>query len=232
MEGYDTLRKHPKMYSRRKSSMLAVLVDGGIGGDFQLTKMPQKKITQLQPFNEHRFDDCIAFLAVKHGRALSLYEMVKLHVMIDVYHTLDRGRPVIGGTISPFTNGPVSRSAKGRVTSWQRHYEARGEMPEHFIIHDDGERLTYEPKTAPDEDDFSAAELEAMDHAWRDVVDILDRGGFKASQEYFHHASFIGRAWRKAKNCGGTLTWDDIIDEYDRSHSDEDHSRLKTLIRF
>src|SRR5580704_9195545 len=78
-----------------------------------------ERLAQLQPFNEHRFDDCMAYLAAKNCRPLSVYEMMKLHVMIDVYHAIARGKPVIGGSLSPFTNGPVSRSAKSRITQWR-----------------------------------------------------------------------------------------------------------------
>src|SRR5438034_11767384 len=85
----------------------------------QAANMSQRLLTQLQPFNDHRFDDCMAFLAAKHGRPLSVYEMMKLHAMIDVYHTLDRGKPVIGGSLWPFTNGPISRVAKSRVGQWR-----------------------------------------------------------------------------------------------------------------
>jgi hypothetical protein len=193
--------------------------------------MPEH-ISQLQPFNEHRFDDCIAYLAAKHDRPLGVYEMMKLHVMIDVYHTLDRGAPVIGGTIYPFTNGPVSRSSKSRVSHWQKQYEMKARMPDGFLVIDEGDRLRVKPARVPDEDDFSRSELAAMDRAWHDVVKLLDEGGFQASQAFFHRDGFIGRAWKKARNCGQNLDWNDIIDEYHSEHSDKDPSRIKALLRF
>jgi hypothetical protein len=189
------------------------------------------RISQLQPFNEHRFDDCIAYLAAKHDRPLTVYEMMKLHVMIDVYHTLDRGTPVIGGTIWPFTNGPVSRSSKSRVSQWQKQYEMKAQMPDGFLVIDEGDRLRVKPARIPDDEDFSESELAAMHRAWGDVVELLDKNGFLASQAFFHCDGFIGRAWKKARSCGQNLNWNDIIDEYHAEHSDEDHSRIKALLR-
>lgn len=190
------------------------------------------RLTQLQPFNEYRFDDCMAYLSARHHRPLAVYEIMKLHVMIDVYHTLDCGKPVIGGTIWPFRNGPVSRSSKSRISGWQHKYERDGRMPDGFSITDDGNRLTFTPTRVPEQDDFSDAEISAMDRAWKDVVELLDKQGFAASQAFFHRDSFVGQAWEKAKHCGQNLDWNDIVDEYDRAHPGEDHSRLKALLRF
>ena len=162
--------------------------------------MSDRPFSQLQPFNEHRFDDCIAYLSAKYRRPLSTYEMMKLHVMIDVHHTLDRGKPVIGGSISAFTNGPVSRSAKSRVTHWRKRYEQIGEMPDGFILIEDEEWFRVKPTRVPEDDDFSAAELAAMEKAWQDVIPLLDEHGFPISQNYFHRDSFIGRAWKTAQS--------------------------------
>ena len=186
-------------------------------------------VTQLMPFNECRFDDCIAFLAAKHDRALSTYEMMKLHVLIDVNHTLDKGKPVIGGAIWPFTNGPVSRSAKSRVSYWRKRYELSGQMPDGFVLIDDGDRLMVKPTRVPEEEEFSRSELTAMDRAWTDVMGLLATGGFGASQRFFHEDGFIGKAWSKARRRGTSLDWTEIIDEYDAAHG-TDHSRIKTMM--
>ncbi len=199
-------------------------------GILLIKEMPKHDITQLQPFNEFRFDDCIAYLAYLYGHPLSIYEAMKLHVMIDVYHVLDRARPVIGGTIYPFTNGPVSRSSKSRVSAWQNRYEKFGQMPEGFEFIDQGAFLKIKPTRMPDADDFSVSEIDAMNLAWRDVVERLEREGFNASQEFFHGKGFIGKAWNKARQSGRNLDWEDIINEYDKENG-SDHSRVKSLLR-
>jgi hypothetical protein len=187
-------------------------------------------LAQLMPFNEFRFDDCMAYLAAKHNRALSVYEMMKLHVMIDVYHTLARGKPAIGGKVSAFTNGPVSRSSKSRVDDWHRKYERYASMPEAFVLLDDGDRVRAKPVIMPEEDDFSPAELAAMERAWKDVVVLLEERGFEESQRFFHSASFIGRAWAKARQRGTNLDWYEIIEEYDSDHPGEDHSWATAML--
>jgi len=191
-------------------------------------------LTQLQPFNEFRFNDCMAFLAEKHSRALSLYEMMKLHVMIDVYHTIAHGKPVIGGPIAAFTNGPVPRSSKSHIARWKKIYEQSGQMPDGFLIEEHRDRLTFIPTQPPSRDDFSDAEIAAMDRAWTDVVYILDKDGDEegwiASQKYFHKDSFIGRAWEHARHHGTSLDWCRILDEYKKDHQDADIDGVKSLL--
>jgi len=190
-----------------------------------------KPAYQLMPFNQYRFDDCMAYLAAKHGDELNTYELMKLHVMIDVYHTLERGKPVIGGSFWPFTNGPVARSAASRVSSWRKGYEVLGKQPDGFQLRSDaGDRLLVKPTAVPEEDDFSRSEIEAMGRAWDEVMDTLKKG-FAASQEFFHGGGFIGKAWLKARNSGLALDWNDIIDEYDAAFH-KNHSHIKALLRY
>jgi hypothetical protein len=193
----------------------------------------ERAITQLQPFNEFRFDDCMAFLAARHNHPLSTYEMMKLHVMIDVHHTLSNAMPVIGGDIWPFKNGPVARCAKHRVADWIRRYEEAGEVPDGFKIIDQGERYLFEPERVPEDDDFSNSELAAMELAWRDVVPVLAApDGFLASQEFFHKDSPIGVAWGEAWTRGTALDWNEIIDAYAAVCPGLDYSSIKTMMRF
>ena len=200
-------------------------------GHFNSPCDPNKPVlAQLMPFNECRFDDCMAYLSAEHGRPLSIYEMMKLHVMIDVYHTLERGKPAIGGKVSPFTNGPVSRSSKRRVEDWHRKYEKYATMPDAFVLVDDGVHVRAKPVSVPEKDDFSPAELAAMERAWKDVVVLLEEKGFEESQRFFHSGSFIGRAWAKARHHGTNLDWNEIIDEYDADHPGEDHSWAKAML--
>jgi hypothetical protein len=188
---------------------------------------------QLLPFNEWRFDDCMAYLSSTHGRALSVYEMMKLHVMIDVHHTIFCGKPAIGGTFSAFTNGPVSRSAKARVQTWKNRFAKTGEMPDGFLLREDAEdRVRFVPTDTPDEDDFSQAELRAMNLAWRDVVEKLVTQGWDQSQRFFHADGFIGKAWKQARQRGLPLDWNDILDEYAIAYPHEDVGRAKALLGF
>ena len=173
----------------------------------------------------------MAYLAAKHNRALALYEMMKLHVMIDVYHTIENGKPVIGGQIAAFTNGPVPRSSKTHVGHWKKAYEQSGEMPDGFVITEYRDRLTVIPTQPPSREDFSDSEIKAMDRAWRDVVHLLDKDGeeegWKASQNYFHKSSFIGRAWEYARHHGTNLDWIRILDEYKTDNPDADIERVE-----
>jgi hypothetical protein len=199
----------------------------------QAIKLPSR-LTQLQPFNEHRFDDCMAYLSAKYGRPLSTYEMMKLHVMVDVHHTLNNAMPVIGGDVWPFKNGPVARCAKNRVADWIKRYEVSGESPEGFEIIDKGDRYRFAPTAIPDKDDFSESELAAMELAWADVVPALNSGpdGFARSQNFFHSDSPIGQAWAKAWARAGALDWNEIIDAYAAKFSGLDYSYVKAMIRF
>jgi len=207
------------------------LEDNGCGAP--TNNMSGQSLTQLQPFNEHRFDDCMAYLSAKHGRPLSTYEMMKLHVMIDVHHTLNNAMPVIGGDIWPFKNGPVPNCAKHRVADWIKKYEEAGDLPEGFKIIDKGERYQFDPTRVPEKDDFSESELAAMELAWRDVVLTLDQpDGFSASQKFFHGDTLIGEAWNKAWNRGTALDWNEIIDAYGATYSGLDYSHIKTMMRF
>jgi hypothetical protein len=188
-------------------------------------------ITQLQPFNEHRFDDCMAYLSSKHGRVLSRYEMMKLHVMIDVHHVLDNGIPVIGGEIWPYTNGPVIPCAFHRVSDWIKNYEQTGETPDCFTIAENSaERYEFGPKCCPDKEDFSESEIAAMEAAWNDVIPVLV-SGFDQSQRYFHEESPIGEAWEKASQRGGALDWEEIFELYSRKYDHSIYSHTHGLIR-
>lgn len=193
---------------------------------------PQSFLKQVLPFNESRFDDCVSYLAHKHGRELSVYELMKLHVMIDVFHCVQHGKPVIGGPLFPFTNGPVSRSSKYRVSEWCEKYQVGAEHPERFKVVEGLEGIHFAPVSAPSDDEFSDSELDAMQRAWDAVIPTLEEDdGFNKSQRYFHSDSFIGRAWSRAKKFGRELDWDEIIDEYDRENS-TDHSHIKIIMRY
>jgi len=196
-------------------------------------EMPSNKnpafVGQTLPFNEFRFDDCMAYLSAKHDRELSVYEMMKLHVMIDVFHTISRGKPVIGGTFCAFRSGPVSRKAKHHVREWLDSYEEGSETPDMFDATEKNAETYFKAKESPDPDEFSKSELDAMNKAWDTVIPLLDES-FKKSQDYFHKDSAVGKAWSRANNAGRELNWNDIIDEFERE-TGRNHSHLKTIMQ-
>ena len=179
--------------------------------------MSDTLLYQLQPFNACRFDDCLAYLSHKHGRALSLYESVKLHVMIDVYHVIGSGKPVIGGHFALFPNGPVARPAETRFNAWRDRYNETEQPPTGFEATETERGLAVRGSGQVDADDFSDDERAAMDRAWAAVVPTLDEGWLQ-SQRFFHSGSFVGRAWKSARRLGRPLDWNVILSQYDQEN--------------
>ncbi len=191
-------------------------------------------LSQLQPFNELRFDAAMCLLSKRNARALTKYEMVKLHVLADVFHTLETGSPILGGTLEPWPNGPVFEEAFERLDEWCTKYDYTGEMPEKFIIKSQGKLRIMTPRFDADAEDFSASELRALQKAWDAFIPTMDEGyhGYQKSQVYFHSDNtFIGRAYNKAKAEGRDIDWNDIIDAYDAIHG-TDHADVKLLMQF
>lgn len=191
--------------------------------------MPRTALFQIQPFNRHRFADSLAYLSAAHNRPLRLYEAVKLHVMSDVFHTVRTSKPMIGGFLSPFPNGPVVRSAENQFNAWFARYNETGESPEGFTASENQYGLLIKSAAPPDVDDFSDAEAAATGAAWDAVIPVLDRS-WEDSQDFFHRASFIGRAWKSAKNLGTALDWNVILQEYDRENGTTVSSSIGRLL--
>lgn len=187
-------------------------------------------LSQLLPFNERRFDACMAYISTRFGRRLSQYDMMKLHVLTDIFHTLRTARPIIGGSLEPWKYGPVVSVAYHRVAHWGRRYDHTGEHPESFrLVEQDGNANRFIPAAPPDEDDFSEAEKAAMEQAWSTVKDLLDDWGQCAAFFHSPQASFIGLAWKQAHDEDRPIDWREIIDAYDQFHH-TDHSHIKTLM--
>lgn len=190
--------------------------------------MSVQPLSQLMPFNEHRFDACLTYLSKEYGKTLTQYDMVKLHVMIDVFHVLEYGRPVIGGRVQPWEHGPVVRLAYNRIMQWWHTVKETGKQPEKFHIeHLQNKKIAFTATTDPDFDDLSETEIEAMERAWKAVM----TKNWESSQAYFHDPStFMGRAWSNASAEGRSIDWDEIIDAYDEL-TGENHSHVKRMIR-
>lgn len=200
----------------------------------QACQTPGRPLSQLQPFNEARFDSAIAYLVRKNQRPLSKYEIVKLHVLMDIIHTLGHGSPIIGGKLEAWDLGPVVDEAYARLETWCNQLEYDDGELDNFTVEVRGKRKYLSPKFTADPEDFSASELQAMEQAWAQFIPMMDRGftGYKESREYFHSDdTYIGRAYNKAKAESRDIDWNDIIDAYDQIHQ-TDHSDIKLLMQF
>ncbi len=185
-------------------------------------------LDQIAPFNEVRFDACMAYLSQQHSRTLTQYDMVKLHLMTDVFHTLKHAKPVIGGPIQAWDLGPVVPDAYNRIMRWTYRHEESGFQPDSFQIIDRcGKSWEFKSSQEISRAEFSESEIEAMEQAWNAFMHLT----WEQSQDYFHEKSFVGRAWAKARAEGSSMEWDEVIDEYDRENR-TDHSHIKALIRF
>jgi uncharacterized phage-associated protein len=185
-------------------------------------------LTQIMPFNECRFNACMAYLARRHQRNLTKYEMIKLHILIDVCHVQEHAKPIIGGTFSPWQFGPVEARAYKRLRAWEYKFVETGAEPEAFHLVGDGNDLQFDPRNAVDEDDFSKSELMAMETAWRRVMSM----NWKESQDFFHSPQNpIGLAWTNARKENRDLDWDEIVDASGRLDGLAT-SAIKTLIRY
>jgi hypothetical protein len=199
-------------------------------------KTPSSKgssLSQLLPFNENRFDAAMVYLSRVHDRPLTKYEMSKLHVLADVFHTLDYATPVIGGPLATWPNGPVVGPAYDRLEEWCTRYELTGQMPDRFKIEPRGELRLFIPRAEADPDEFSDSEKAAMEKAWQTLIPLMDRGfpGYEDSQRLFHDpGTFLGRAYQWAKQEQRAIDWNDIIDAYDEIHA-ADHRHIKALMR-
>lgn len=170
----------------------------------------------------------MTYLAKEHGQSLTQYDMVKLHVMTDVYHVIEHGTPVIGGTLDPWDHGPVVKRAYDYLMGlWRRYRETGLSHPVFSAESSDTKKVYFSPKTPIDYDDLSESEIAAMDRAWNAVMSL----DWTASQKFFHEpSSFMGRAWKNAESEQRPIDWIEIIDAYDEE-TGNDHQHIKRIIR-
>jgi hypothetical protein len=184
-------------------------------------------VTKLIPFNPHRFDACMGYLAqAVYARPLTIFEMVKLHVMTDVFHVLQHAHQAIGGELTPWPYGPVVEPAYNRLKHWQHRNDEDGTQPTEYQIIP-GEVTGFQPRAAYDPEDLAPAELEAMNKA----VTLLRPLSFDDAYRFFHsNDTFMGRAYNRAKAEGRALAWGDIIDAHDQIHgSDLQHLKRRLI---
>jgi len=183
---------------------------------------------QLIPFNRHRFDAAMAVLSHKHKSTLTQLDMVKLHVMIDVFHVLFHGKPVIGGVIEKWAGGAVVAQAYRRLRRAAGEWEQDRTQPDNYkILGKRRNAFIFQPTSKPDERDFSKTELHAMEQSW----DCVMSKGFLDRQKFFHDENcFMGRAWIKAIG-NKPIHWEDVIDAYADLHPEyEFRDQIKTLV--
>ena len=179
-------------------------------------------VTRLIPFNPHRFDACAAYLAQQYGRPLTIFELVKHHVMTDVYHVLQTGHQAIGGELEPWPYGPVNERAFKRLKHWEHLHEETGYQPAEYEV-TKADLYAFTPRADFNPDDTSPAELQAMDMA----IDLLQRQSFGDAYRFFHgDDTFMGRAYNAAEAENRAIAWDDILDAYDALHG-TDHQHIK-----
>lgn len=172
----------------------------------------------------------MAFVTQRHGcDRLSIYDMVKLHVMIDLNHVAKHGRPVIGGGLNAWQFGPVIPDAFKRLRHWAYKFEESGFQPETFDIVDQrGDTFFFRPTLQIEADDFSPSEVDAMNDAWTIVMDQYKR--WNQSQQYFHEAiSPIGEAWKEAWDKRTSIDWRRLLDLWGKHHH-VDLSDLKQIV--
>jgi len=183
--------------------------------------------SQLAPFNQHQFDRCMQWFLKYHG-PLTQIQMLKLHVMTDVFHVLQHGSPVIGGDLRKWEWGPLVPSAWGHLNQETKRYQ-QGITPYSFAVEptkSNANMFSVPENTAVDEDEFSPSEIQAMKRAWKTI------GGsrWKQIERFFHSPeNFMGKAWTDAGPKNSPIDWNEIIEAYDEK-SGEDHSHIKSLI--
>jgi len=149
-----------------------------------------------------------------YRRPLTIFELMKHHVMTDVFHALAHGHQVIGGEMEPWPFGPVVEPAYNRLKHWEHKHEESGgvfQPAEYEIL--DGELAAYRPCASFDPDDMSPAEVDAMNRA----ADLLRPMSFDDAYRFFHSDdTFMGRAYNRALRENRALAWGEIIDAHDQ----------------
>jgi uncharacterized phage-associated protein len=187
-------------------------------------------IDQLKPFSPDRFDACINHMMRTYRRTLDQHDVTKLHVMMEFFHVLATGKQMVGGRLKPWKHGPVLEDGYNRIRSLGHRFDEtrtathQGKLR---VIGKSGNRYLYEAYGAIDEDDFSAAELEAMRRAWDVVIPLT----FSQRESFFHDdQKYMGRAWTNARKAGlEGIDWNDVIRAYE-AVTGEDHTEARLMV--
>lgn len=181
---------------------------------------------ELQPFNQARFDACMAWVAKQFDRTLSQYEAVKIHALADALHVVRFYTPIIGGTLRKLQNGPVALNALNRAKSWGADDEAPFKLTDTR-----GKTLFFTPKSLPTRESmFTKYEREAILESASKVFSMT----FAQSQNFFHgetdeQNSFLGKAWRKTSVDKAPISWNMVLKFY-ADETGQNLDELKALV--
>jgi len=188
-------------------------------------------ITSLIPFNPRRFDMVMSYLVQGiYDRPLTLFEMIKHHVMADVFHVLDHGHQIIGGDLQPWKWGPVVKPAYSRLKKWEHGLEKKEKsQPAEYEI-TPGEYTAFMPRIAFEPDDIAPSEEQAINNA----ANLLKPMSFDTAYHFFHdNSTFMGRAYNAAKaQDDRSLAWTEIIAAYDAIHRTDHSQIMRRLISY
>jgi uncharacterized phage-associated protein len=186
----------------------------------------RQPVSQLKPFNASLFEDVMGFLCARYDATLTQYEVMKIHIKVDVEHTFKTGQPVIGGPLRAWPFGPVVPSAYGQVKDAIEANKVDGLE----VCRNEGRTHWLRFLNKVSEDDFSPLQVEIFDAAFAKVRSMP----WKQSQAYFHgdgEPNAIGYAWKLARKRQPTgkppIDWWDLIEggeKYDKL--DLEHVKL------
>jgi hypothetical protein len=180
---------------------------------------------ELQPFNQTRFDACMAWVAKAFDRTLSQYEAVKIHALADALHVVRFHNPIIGGTLKKLPYGAVALNALNRAKRWKIDKDAPFEMTDK-----NGNAMYFKRKPGSTREAmFTPAERQTILEAAGTVFSMT----FAASQKFFHGESgennFLGKAWSNTHKANAPISWDAILTAY-AAQTGADVAALKSLI--
>lgn len=194
-----------------------------------IAAVANKPLSQLKPFNPSIFDEVMGFYGQRYKQVFDQYEAMKLHVVIDVLHTLETGQPLIGGPLYAWDYGPVVSSAYQRISLC-----ANGDATKPVEkIGEKGTRKFFRATAAFDEENFTRPQLAIFEKAWQLVKSMP----FDRSQRYFHgidNDNAIGYAWKRAKQrhpgaAKPPMDWLDILHGAEKLES-LDVAHIRTLV--
>jgi uncharacterized phage-associated protein len=185
-------------------------------------------LSQLRPFDEGMLRRCVAYLSQAKRRSLSQLYIVKLNVLIDLFHILRCGKPVIGGSVAPWELGPVVPEAYRAFDRWKCDFDRDGTQPDGLrLARRSGKNVDVRAADTVVVEEFSMAEIDAMERAWAEIGHL----NFDGLEHYTHSPdTFLGAAYAAARREGRLMDWDEIVGLYDQFHG-EDHSAIRALIR-
>jgi hypothetical protein len=194
----------------------------------QITAAAHQPLSQLMPFDEPTLRRCMAYVTHARRRSLTQLYIVELNILIDLFHILRTGKPLIGGSVAPWELGPVVPEAYRACDAWKTDYDHFGKHPPQLkVVRRVGRKTSIKAAGPVDLDEFSQSEIDAMQQAWNEIAYL----NFAGLLHYTRSPdTFLGSEYTAARSENRAMDWDRIIASYDRLHG-EDHSAIRQLIR-